>query len=97
MFFKALLILQRGDAGNQRSLIRLIASRLPLKPLPRVHFTIVNPDYAASYDWDTHSTLDEGLAAIPTLDNQGKIEFWRLLFYGVLLLEKPDLIFYCLQ
>lgn len=74
---KVLLILQKGETGNQRSLVRKIAWKLPLKPCPRVHFTFVNPDYASSFDWDTVSTVDEGLASIPILDNHGKIEFWK--------------------
>ena len=57
-------------------MIRRIASSLPLEPLPRVHFTIVNPENGTSIDWESQS-VDEGLAAIPILDNEGKIEFWK--------------------
>lgn len=71
------MVFSRGRSGRKRSLVRQIASRLPLEPLPRIHFTIVNPEYAASYDWDGRSAVDEGLAAIPVLDNEGKIDFWR--------------------
>ena len=75
---QVLYILQKGETGSQRSLIRKIAFKLPIKPLPRVHFTIVNPEYTTSFDWDTNSIeADEGLAAIPILDNRGKIEFWK--------------------
>ena len=76
-FLQLVVVFSRGRSGRKRSLIRQIASRLPLEPLPRIHFTIVNPEYAASYDWDGRSTVDEGLAAIPVLDNEGKIDFWR--------------------
>lgn len=75
-FFQVVFVFSRGQAGRQRSLIRQVASRMPLKPLPRVRFTIVNPDSASSVDWDAHSSVDEGLAAIPILDNAGKIDFW---------------------
>jgi hypothetical protein len=74
---KVLFIFQRGDAGNQRSLIRKLACRIPIKPSPRIHFTIVNSEYSSSLEWDAQSTVDEGLAAIPTLDNNGKIDFWK--------------------
>lgn len=73
---QVVFVFSRGQAGRQRSLIRQLASRMPLKPLPRVRFTIVNPDCASSVDWDAHSSVDEGLAAIPILDNAGKIDFW---------------------
>ncbi|EFX80625.1 hypothetical protein DAPPUDRAFT_318222 [Daphnia pulex] len=74
---QVLFIFQRGDAGNQRSLIRKLACRIPIKPSPRIHFTIVNSEYSSSLEWDAQSTVDEGLAAIPTLDNNGKIDFWN--------------------
>ena len=54
-----------------------MACRLPIQPSPRVHFTIVNSEYSSSLDWDSQSIVDEGLAAIPTLDNNGKIDFWK--------------------
>lgn len=57
--------------------MRRIASSLAIKPLPRVRFTVVTPENEINYDWETPTTVDEGLAAIPTLDNEGKIEFWK--------------------
>ncbi|XP_046461211.1 mitochondrial fission regulator 1-like isoform X2 [Daphnia pulex] len=74
---QVLYIFHKGDAGNQRSLIRKLACRIPIKPSPRIHFTIVNSEYSSSLEWDAQSTVDEGLAAIPTLDNNGKIDFWN--------------------
>uniref|UniRef100_A0A0P6EUX5 Mitochondrial fission regulator n=1 Tax=Daphnia magna TaxID=35525 RepID=A0A0P6EUX5_9CRUS len=72
-----IFIFQSGGAGSQRSFIRKLACRLPIKPSPRVHFTIVNSDDSSSFDWEGHSVVDEGLAAIPILDNNSKIDFWK--------------------
>jgi len=72
-----LFVITRGETGRRRSLVRRIASALPIKPIPRVRFTVVCPENGMNYDWETPSIVDEGLAAIPTLDNEGKIEFWN--------------------
>lgn len=57
--------------------MRRVATRLPLKPVLRFHFTIGN-DYASTFaDWDGQSTVDTGLASLPVLDRDSKIDFWK--------------------
>lgn len=71
------MYLNKREPGRRRSLVRRVASSLAIKPLPRVRFTVVRPENDINCDWEAPSLIDEGLAAIPTLDNKGKIEFWK--------------------
>ena len=58
-------------------MIRQIASSLPLKPVPRLHFTIVDPELDSSSECGSKSISFQGLASIPILDHQQKIELWK--------------------
>ena len=74
---QVVIIFRGGVAGSSRSFVRRVASRVPLKPVPRFHFTIGN-DYASTFtDWDGQSTVDTGLASLPVLDRDSKIDFWK--------------------
>jgi len=75
---QVLVYLNKREPGRRRSLVRRVASSLAIKPLPRVRFTVVRPENDINCDWEAPSLIDEGLAAIPTLDNKGKIEFWNI-------------------
>lgn len=51
---------------------------MPLKPIPRIHFTVIEPDYSETMsDYETKSVSFQGLATIPILDHQAKIELWK--------------------
>lgn len=75
IFLQIFLLFARQTHGRRRSLVRMAASILPLKPVPRVHFKIVDCDNDT--DSEARSVVYQGLASIPILDHQEKIELWK--------------------